>query len=71
MEIKSDFTLDIQEMLDKFGAYKNLGYIPKLILEHKEVNIYNIENEISKDRINKIKTGNIKQISLAKTPWNS
>ena len=68
IEIKSDFTLDIQEMLDKFGAYKNLGYIPKLILEHKEVNIYNIENEISKDRINKIKTGNIKQISLAKTP---
>jgi hypothetical protein len=71
VEIKSDFTLDIQEMLDKFGAYKNLGYIPKLILEHKEVSLYNIENEISKDRIDKIKTGNIKQILLtknAKTP---
>lgn len=71
VEIKSDFTLDIQEMLDKFEAYKNLGYIPKLILEHKEVSLYNIENEISKDRIDKIKTGNIKQILLtknAKTP---
>ena len=70
VEIKSDFTLDIQEMLDKFGAYKNLGYIPKLILEHKEVSIYNIENEISKDRIDKIKTGNIKRILLTKNAKN-
>lgn len=59
IEIKSDFTLNIQEMLDKFIAYKTLGYIPKLILEHKEIDIYNIENIISKDRLIKIKTKNI------------
>ncbi len=59
VEIKSDFTLDIQEMLDKFNAYKENGYIPKLVLEGKEVDIYRIEEEIDEKRINKIKTKNI------------
>lgn len=39
VEIKSDYTLDIQEMKDKVKAYKNLGYDFKLILNHKETNI--------------------------------
>ena len=54
IEIKSDFTLIIQEMLDKFKAYKEAGYSVKLILEHKEVDIYNIEQEIGKIRYNNI-----------------
>ena len=61
VEIKSDFTLDIQEMLDKFDAYKKLGYIPKLILEGKEVDLYNIETQINKNRLERIKTKNIKK----------
>ena len=60
IEIKSDFTLDIQEMLDKFEAYKKFGYIPKLILEKEEVDLYNIESQISKERLERIKTKNIK-----------
>ena len=40
IEIKSDFTLVIQEMIDRFKAYKEAGYSVKLILEHKEVNLY-------------------------------
>ena len=60
VEIKSDFTLDIQEMLDKFDAYKKLGYIPKLILEHEEIDLYNIENLISSSRLERIKTQNLK-----------
>ena len=59
VEIKSDFTLDIQEMLDKFEAYKKLGYIPKLVLEGEEVDIYRIEEEIDEKRLNRIKTKNI------------
>lgn len=39
VEIKSKYTLNIQNMKDKFLAYKNLGYDMKLILEHKEVDI--------------------------------
>lgn len=39
VEIKSEFTLDIQNMKDKFKSYNNLGYNTKLILEHKEVDI--------------------------------
>ena len=62
VEIKSDFTLDIQEMLDKFEAYKNFGYIPKLILEHEEVDLYRIEDVIDNIRLNRIKKNNIKQI---------
>ena len=39
IEIKSTWTLDIQEMKDKVKEYKNLGYNFKLILNLKEVNI--------------------------------
>lgn len=39
VEIKSDWTLDIQEMKDKKKAYLEQGYNFKLILEHKEVKI--------------------------------
>ena len=61
VEIKSDFTLDIQEMLDKFKAYKNLGYIPKLILEKEEIDLYNIENEVGEERFNKINNSHFKR----------
>ena len=40
VEIKSNFTLDIQNMKDKVISYKNNGYDFKLILEHKEVDLY-------------------------------
>ncbi|MBO6273814.1 hypothetical protein J6O48_13715 [bacterium] len=43
IEIKSDWTFDKQEMIDKFKAYKNLGYNCKLILEHKEINLTNFK----------------------------
>lgn len=59
VEIKSDFTLDIQEMRDKFEAYKKLGYKPKLILEKKEVDLENLQNLIDKKRYNKILDKNI------------
>lgn len=39
VEIKSNYTLSIQNMKDKFNAYRKLGYNVKLILEHKEVDI--------------------------------
>jgi hypothetical protein len=39
VEIKSEYTLNIQNMKDKFKSYKDLGYNSKLILEHKEVDI--------------------------------
>lgn len=63
VEIKSDFTLDIQEMRDRFGAYKKLGYSCKLVLEKEEVDLYNIENILDEDRLEKIKTKNIKVFS--------
>lgn len=59
IEIKSDFTLDIQEMRDKFSAYRNLGYFPKLVLENEEIDLENLENLIDEARLNKIKTKNI------------
>ena len=59
VEIKSDFTLDIQEMRDKFEAYKKLGYKPKLILEKKEVDLENLQNLIDKERYNRILDKNI------------
>ena len=37
VEIKSDWTLDIQEMRDKMKAYKDLGYNFKLICNHNEM----------------------------------
>ena len=49
-------------MLDKFDAYKKLGYIPKLILEHEEIDLYNIENLISSSRLERIKTQNLKTL---------
>lgn len=39
VEIKSVWTLDVQEMKDKVKAYKTLGYNFKLILEHHETNL--------------------------------
>ena len=37
VEIKSNYTLDVQNMKDKIKAYKEAGYNFKLILEHKEI----------------------------------
>lgn len=39
VEIKSDYTLDIQNMIDKKNEYLKLGYKFKLICEHKEKEI--------------------------------
>lgn len=39
VEIKSKYTLNIQNMKDKFKAYREAGYIPKLIVNGEEVNI--------------------------------
>ena len=39
VEIKSRWTYRQQEMKDKFAAYRSLGYKPKLILEHKELDL--------------------------------
>lgn len=39
VEIKSEYTLNIQEMKDKVKAYKELGYNFKLILEHQETDL--------------------------------
>ena len=42
VEIKSNWTLNIQEMKDKVKSYKELGYNFKLILEHKNIDINNL-----------------------------
>ena len=42
VEIKSNYTLDVQNMKDKIKAYKEAGYNFKLILENKDTNISNI-----------------------------
>ena len=39
VEIKSSYTIDVQNMKDKFKSYKELGYDTKLILDHKETDI--------------------------------
>lgn len=39
VEIKSSYTLDIQNMRDKFKAYKKLGYSCKCICDYKEITI--------------------------------
>ena len=39
VEIKSNWTLDKQNMKDKMKAYKDLGYNTKLICDHKELTI--------------------------------
>jgi len=41
-EIKSNYTLDIQNMKDKFESYKHAGYNSYLILEHKITNLYSL-----------------------------
>ena len=38
VEIKSSWTLNKQNMLDRMKAYKELGYNFKLICDHKELN---------------------------------
>lgn len=35
IEVKSKYTLEKDNMIDKFKQYENLGYIPKLLYEHK------------------------------------
>ncbi len=42
VEVKSNYTLDIQNMKDKFNEYIKLGYNVKLILEHKETDLYKL-----------------------------
>lgn len=37
VEIKSEYTLNLQEMIDKMNAYKKLGYNFKLYVNEKEV----------------------------------
>ena len=37
VEIKSNYTLNLQNMIDKFKEYKNKGYKTKLIVEGKEM----------------------------------
>ena len=39
VEIKSSYTLDKQNMIDKKKAYLNLGYKFKLICDHNELEI--------------------------------
>ena len=39
VEIKSTYTLDIQNMKDKFKAYNKLGYNTRLIVDFKDVDI--------------------------------
>ena len=39
VEIKSNWTLNKQNMIDKFKSYKQLGYNYKLICEHKEIKL--------------------------------
>lgn len=41
-EIKSNYTLDIQNMKDKFDAYKKLGYNCELVLDHNYIDLYKI-----------------------------
>lgn len=35
VEVKSDYTLDVQNMVDRFTEFKRLGYNVELLLEHK------------------------------------
>ena len=48
VEIKSTYTLNLQNMKDKFNAYEKLGYNTKLILEHKDIDINSIKIENGK-----------------------
>lgn len=42
VEIKSSWTLNVQEMKDKVKEYKKLGYAFKLILDHKETDLFSL-----------------------------
>ena len=55
IEIKSDYTLDIDEMIDKFKAYISSGYSPILVLEKEEIDLFNIKNLITPERYKRIK----------------
>lgn len=44
VEIKSKYTLDIQNMKDKFKSYKELGYNVLLVLENNIVDLYSLED---------------------------
>ena len=39
VEIKSSYTLELQNMKDKFKEYKKLGYKTKLIVDGNEMKI--------------------------------
>ena len=39
IEVKSNYTYNVQNMMDKFLEYRKLGYNTKLILENKEISI--------------------------------
>jgi len=47
VEIKSYWTLDVINMIDKVKAYKENGYDFKLILEHEETDVYSLIDEPS------------------------
>lgn len=57
IEIKSIFTLDVQNMKDKVAAYLAFGFKFKLILEHKECDLNELiqtkDNEKYKALVNK------------------
>ena len=50
IEIKSMFTFDKQNMIDKFNEYKKIGYGVLLILEHKEYK-YNELFELKENKV--------------------
>ena len=54
VEIKSTYTLDLNDMIDRFNEFKNQGYNCKLILNNKEVDLYNLQNEIDEITYQKI-----------------
>ena len=55
VEIKSVYTLKVQNMKDRRDAYIKLGYNFKLILEHKECNIDKIQNSENNEKFEEIK----------------
>ena len=47
VEIKSAWTLDVINMIDRVKVYKENGYNFKLILDHKETDLYSLLNHPS------------------------
>ena len=45
VEVKSIYTLDVQNIKDKFKRYKELGYNVKLLLEHEFVDLYKLPSK--------------------------